>query len=809
VPIGAPEGLDPAAPSVVDEVRRPGLRLPRELWIPFGLAMVTLVTLPLNWTAIPVQVVLAIGWAASLSNAVVAAVVSFTLARSPTLHEAVRRFWRHLTVAASLVVVGSVIHAVETLRWEASEGVIQPSAAEMVFFLVSVLVLLRGLLLLPGAHRTRAEWQTFGLDAGIVLVGGALVAWIVIAGAVRAGAALADLVMLVVAVSATTVCGGLVALKLVAGGIRRVDPGALKVLAVGMLASGCLGGLAQVSTADRLPDAYYVMIAWGMFVFVLAAGRQRRNAAASHRLESARAMVGGRPRAARHFVRLPYLAVGITDVLLLASTWQYRAAAVIAAGAVVLTALVLVRQLVISREMGHVVGRLDGTVVALRDSQERLTFQASHDALTGLPNRTLLRGQIDESLRAATSPGSVAIALIDLDDFKVVNDRLGHDIGDELLVLTTARLSEALAGGDLVGRLGGDEFALVLRGIRADTMHERIGPVLEALAEPLVVSGNEIFVSASIGVACATENISAEELLRQADVAMYVAKKRDGSSWATYSAQMDSDAIAYTRTATGLRQGLANDEFLLCYQPIVTLPEGRIVGTEALLRWQDPETGRMVPPDQFIPIAERSGFIVPLGAWVLNQACRQAVAWRRELGDGAPDYVSVNISPRQLVEDTVVAEVAAALAESGLPSGCLLLEVTETAVFGGGPALTALDGLRELGVRIALDDFGTGHSSLGLLLSCPVDVLKLDKSFVDDVTGPGRQAVIATFLAGVARGLNLQTVAEGVETAEQAQRLYELGYENAQGYYFARPLPSTELTALLTTRGTELMLTGP
>jgi EAL domain-containing protein (putative c-di-GMP-specific phosphodiesterase class I) len=278
---------------------------------------------------------------------------------------------------------------------------------------------------------------------------------------------------------------------------------------------------------------------------------------------------------------------------------------------------------------------------------------------------------------------------------------------------------------------------------------------------------------------------------------MYQAKQTGGSGWAGYTVDMDQDAIQSARIGAALRHGLLHEEFQLFYQPVVTLPEGRIVGAEALLRWRDPDTGLPVPPDTFIPIAERSGLIVPLGLWVRPLAWRMVAAWRAELGDRAPEYVSDNVSPRQLVEESFVDDVAMALADYGLPASALLVEVTETAVFEGGPALATLEGLRALGVRIALDDFGTGHSSLGLLLSCPVDVLKLDKSFVDDITSNGRQAVIAAGLCNVARGLDLETVAEGVETAAQAERLYELGYEAAQGHHFAKALPVEEVTALM------------
>ncbi|TQS39662.1 putative bifunctional diguanylate cyclase/phosphodiesterase, partial [Cryptosporangium phraense] len=315
--------------------------------------------------------------------------------------------------------------------------------------------------------------------------------------------------------------------------------------------------------------------------------------------------------------------------------------------------------------------------------------------------------------------------------------------------------------------------------------------ILAALDEPLNIADDELRIRASIGLADGWADADATELTRRADVAMYQAKAAK-SGWARFAPEMDAPAADQARLAAGLRDGLGRGDFRLLYQPIVTLPSRRIDGVEALVRWHDPERG-VIPPDRFIPVAERSGLIVPLGRWILREACRQAAAWRNAYGTAAPSRVCVNVSPRQLDEPDFVDDVVAALTDSGLPAEYLVVEVTETAVFNGGLAVSSLVALRALGVRVALDDFGTGQSSLGLLLTCPVDILKVDKSFVDGVTEPGDRAVIVEFLAQVARGLSLDTVAEGVESVGQAEKLQELGYRKAQGYLFSRPVPGDEL----------------
>ena len=308
-----------------------------------------------------------------------------------------------------------------------------------------------------------------------------------------------------------------------------------------------------------------------------------------------------------------------------------------------------------------------------------------------------------------------------------------------------------------------------------------------ALSQPIPAGGHELLVTVSIGLAgSALADADPAEVLRRADVAMHAAK-RDGDPCRYYGPELDRLAGDEARLGAELRTALDTGQFRLVYQPIVDLPLGRIVAVETLVRWEHPDRGLISPAD-FIPVAERNGLIIDLGTWILRTACHQAAAWRVSYGADAPRKISVNVSARQLARPGFVDLVAAALADSGLPPSWLAIEVTETAVFEGGRALDALHGVHALGVGIALDDFGTGHSSLTLLQTVPVDILKVDKSFVDSITMAGRHAVIATALIQVSNGLGLTAVAEGVETAEQADELYRLGYQLAQGYHFGRPV---------------------
>jgi diguanylate cyclase (GGDEF)-like protein len=434
-----------------------------------------------------------------------------------------------------------------------------------------------------------------------------------------------------------------------------------------------------------------------------------------------------------------------------------------------------------------VVLRMSGFVAQVQRQAGQLEELAMHDDLTGLANRRRFEQQLADALVS----GRPQVALLDLDGFKTVNDRLGHSVGDRLLSELARRITASLNDDAVVARMGGDEFAVLLPSAGADEADALVDRLGETLRRPIRAGEHDLLIGASIGVADGTGTDDPFEVLRRADVAMYAAKE-SGERSHRYAADLDAAAGEQARIGAELRTALDAGQFRLVYQPIVTLPDGELAAVETLVRWDHPERGFVSPAD-FIPVAERNGLIVELGAWILRSACLQAAQWRAEYGPDALKRISVNVSARQLAEPGLVDVVASALTASGLPSTCLTVEVTETAVFDSARAVDVLNELHALGVRIALDDFGTGQSSLSLLQTLPADVLKVDKSFVDNITKAGRHAVIATALIQVAGGLGLTAVAEGVETAEQAAELHRLGYRLAQGYYFGKPAAQPEL----------------
>jgi len=462
----------------------------------------------------------------------------------------------------------------------------------------------------------------------------------------------------------------------------------------------------------------------------------------------------------------------------------------------------------------HDDGRPRFTVAMVQDItdryalQQRLRFQALHDPLTGLPNRTLFFDRLDEVLRQAGPDARVGVCFLDLDGFKAINDTLGHDVGDKLLIVVARRLAEAVAGaGHLVARMGGDEFVILVDGVETEDAAVRVAEAaLQAVAEPVYIGAHQLAVSASVGVVdravdSGTPMETATELMKAADTTLYWAKAEGGRGrWARYDPVRAEREATSTALAAALPAALGRGEFIVEYQPIVALRDGALRAVEALVRWQHPTLG-LLAPDQFIGLAEETGLIVRLGRWVLEQSCVEARRWHDEFPE-ARLTVSVNLSARQASDPDIVDQVAAALASSGLPADLLQLELTESAVMAtGGEPVRSLRRLASTGVRLAIDDFGTGYSNLAYLRQLPIHTLKLAGPFVDGMRSNDPASVVAErivdALVRLAHALGLSVTAEAVETLEQVERLTALGCDNGQGNHYGTPAAPASITALL------------
>lgn len=441
-------------------------------------------------------------------------------------------------------------------------------------------------------------------------------------------------------------------------------------------------------------------------------------------------------------------------------------------------------------------------------AEQQIQHIAHHDVLTGLPNRALLRDRLTQAMALSRRKNrALWVLLIDLDRFKFVNDSLGHKAGDLLLKTIATRLQASLRESDTVARLSGDEFVAILCEQADEVLSGAIVQrVMDAVAQPVLLDGKEFFVTCSIGVAVydmsrydapgdVTLHGETQNLIEQADIAMYCAKKQGRNNIKFYTTAMNQATLERLRIETALRNALEREQFVLHYQPQVDLASGRIVGVEALLRWQHPELG-MVAPQRFIALAEDTGLIVPIGAWVMREACAQVKRWHAAGLDTL--RLAVNLSARQFNEPNLVASIAEVLLETGLPPACLELELTESLFMHDvALAVSQLHDMKALGVKLSIDDFGTGYSSFAYLRTFPIDVLKIDRSFVGDVARDADDAAIVVSIIALAHNLKLRVVAEGVETAEQLDYLRRHGCDEAQGYYFSHPLPAHEVETLL------------
>jgi len=734
----------------------------------------------------------AVGWLPSVLAMLVGAVATYRTARFPGLAAAASRFWRQISLTAGLCTVALAVLVFYTAR---SDGLPNASAIlplpSVLTSAAAMTLAVRALLQVPVGPRTRAEWTRLLLDLTTVGLGAALIIWYATLGPLllsSTGRPTSAAVWGALAVAVICLAGVTAIAKIVLVGAGPVDLRALLLLAGGMLGGGICAGTVSVVVENSQAAPGQLVIPFIAIMLTLAARRQQvvTQEYAGHATPPW--ALPWAARSERTYSLLPYGAVLATDVLLVLAV-KDRAdvrGGVVVGGAIAVTAVVAVRQLVAFRDNARMVRQL-------RHQEQRLRHQAAHDGLTDLANRVLFTERLDAALAAG---GQVAVLLIDLDDFKSVNDTLGHPVGDTLLRAVADRLRHCIRASDTVARLGGDEFGVLLHGVSPEVAEATAQRILANLASPVVAGDHRLLIRASIGVAVAAASERSAVTLRNADIAMYAAKERGKGGHARYVAGMATNVLEHARLGAQLREAIEDGQLYPVFQPIVQMAEHRIVGVEALLRWRHPTRG-VVLPTEFVRTAERTGLIVPMGRWVLEAAFTQYAQWRRDLGAAAPDYIAVNVCNRQLAEPDFPDLVAAAASEAGVAAHHLVLEMTEDAVLTGGPAIDALRALDALGVRIALDDFGTGQSSLGLLQTCPVSILKLDRSFVDGIAPGTQQAAVATAVLNIAQAFGLQPIAEGVEAQRQVDVLLGIGYHLGQGFHLGRPLPAGEVERLL------------
>jgi diguanylate cyclase (GGDEF)-like protein/PAS domain S-box-containing protein len=464
---------------------------------------------------------------------------------------------------------------------------------------------------------------------------------------------------------------------------------------------------------------------------------------------------------------------------------------------------------------------LPAVVISLRDIGRRraleaeLQRQAFTDPLTGMPNRTLFRDRLEQVMREQTAAGGdgrpVTLLLLDLDDFKLVNDNLGHSAGDELLTTIAERLRAQVRPSDMLARLGGDEFAILLEDLAPDDAAALATRLLAVVREPIRLASREAMCTLSLGIATATggDGITAEQLLGNADLAMYAAKRAGRNVYQIFDPTMIMTVLEEAQQRADLEHALEHEEFLVLYQPVVEMHTQRLTGVEALVRWQHPRDG-LLGPYHFIANAEANGLIVPLGRWVLRQATQQLARWRAESPEAAADLkVNVNLSARQFQYAGLVDDVRAAIADAGIDPASLTLEITESMLMADiESAKETLHALRRLGVRLAIDDFGTGYSSLSYLKQLPVDIIKIDKTFVDQVDIDADDVALVDAVVGLGQALKMQTVAEGIETDGQWAMLRRIGIDHGQGYLFGRPSSPDDINSMITAPAPALVVRG-
>jgi len=696
---------------------------------------------------------------------------------------ATRSAWRWL--AASMV---CTVAAEALIVWYEARSAIAPFPSAIdVCYLLSYPVFVVGLLRFPTSVQSRAGRVRLLVDAATIAVGAASVVWFLVIGPTLADG---HQPLLNGVVASAYPVGDVVQLFAAAYVLLRA-PAAATRRALGLLVAGLafnvVGDVAVSSILLHAGDSFDLLISVafligvGLYALAASAGRTTDSRAPSSTVD----LIARGPRVSRARWA-PYVAPAV--VLGLSVGAQFGAPLYqrvgLAVCAAVAAALVLLRQYLAQRD--------------LLIAQGLLSHRAAHDALTELPNRVLVLDRAEQLLaRARRDNHPVAALYLDVDGFKQINDTFGHAAGDELLRAVAARLSGVVRDSDTVGRMGGDEFVVLLDAPTLDVGPELVAErMLEVLRQPInleAAGGRSVVVTISIGIAVA-QDASAHEMLRDADMAMYAAKQAGKDRVAVFESSMQTAVQDRLLLEMDLREAVEDDQLFLLYQPTVNLQSGAITGVEALARWQHPTRG-VVTPDLFIGLAEDAGLIVPIGRWVLGEACRQAAEWRaagREIG------MSVNVSGRQLDDERIVDDVAHALAESGLDGGALTLEVTESVLMRDADATARrLRALKELGVRIAVDDFGTGYSSMAYLRQFPVDALKIDRSFISAISESKESEALVHTLVALGKTLDLETLGEGIEQPAQLRNLQAEQCDSGQGFLFAHPLAPAEVERML------------
>jgi diguanylate cyclase (GGDEF)-like protein len=707
------------------------------------------------------------------------------------------RFWRILAVAMFIYTAGMLV---DLLSFVFALPVLD--AGETFLYPVAGICTVVALIVFPTTSQSGAERFRMVLDVVTVLLGSATFVWYFLVslrwrpengwhelsdGLIHPGLALvAGFVILRITMIGANVIGRTTTACFVFGALSATGP--------------IIAGAQSDTPVGRAGSVVHVI---GFMTCVVGVAIQLRDGPNPAGGPADR----GQPRWRRFLVVLPYSTVIATLVLLLIviRTGLNPRGWGVVIGAFGLCVLLIVRQLASLWENSRLLR-------ANRELTERLRHQAFHDQLTGLANRTLFTDQVTAALaRARHDSGTVAVMFVDLDDFKLVNDSMGHQVGDELLLAVAQRLRGAVPAEGCLGRLGGDEFAILVPGsvvgagiglsagsavgIGVRGIAERI---VDVLSLPFHVSGMPVNVSASVGIAAAVGGApGTAELLRNADVAMYSAKNAHKGGWRVFEPMMLATVLRRHRLQGALADAWARGEFVVYYQPIIDLFDGTVHGAEALVRWRQPD-GRCTLPGQFIPLAEETGLVTRIDRWVLNQACRQARSWWGIPAAGRPFALHVNLSARHLHRPDLVHDVAEALHESDLPADQLTLEITESGLgHNHEAAIERLGELGRLGVHLAIDDFGTGYSSLAYLQRMPVDVLKIDKTFTDELSLGAPPAPLVQAVIALAAALGMQTVAEGIEGPAQAQRLLALGCRYGQGFHYAEPLSADQMEDFL------------